>query len=231
MAQHVYIAGQVVVVPLLLLNWALAARHAPRFATLMRPLALAAPQLAELCIVLAVSSGLIGMGILLLAGPRLESWNSLLSMAQALAENVFVDYFQGLAEDFHSNLELDPLQLWLTSIMRYAAPVVCYFLLITFVAVTLISSYHRENHRRMVANYHREGPLHAALAEVRTPWSCGMQPAAQHHAALEVLCRVEVDAGCVLGCLLARFLGVQRPSYLRCSLMRCMQFSKMYAVD
>lgn len=89
-AQRAYIAAQAVVIPLLLLNWALVARHTPPLASLLRPLALAAPQLAELAIVVAVPSCTLGICIVLLAGHRLEAWQTFGAGGARLGENVLV---------------------------------------------------------------------------------------------------------------------------------------------
>lgn len=89
-AQRAYIAAQAAIIPLLLLNWALVARHAPRFAALLRPLALAAPQLLELCVVLMVPSYTLVVAMVLLAGHRREAWSNAVAAGIRVGENVLV---------------------------------------------------------------------------------------------------------------------------------------------
>jgi hypothetical protein len=89
-SQRQYIRYQVVIVPLVLLNWVLHAARTKAFAFMMRPLALAAVPLAELGLVLALVATPLGVGIHLLVGDRVAVWSGPGSTAARMGENVFV---------------------------------------------------------------------------------------------------------------------------------------------
>jgi hypothetical protein len=73
-----------------LLNWVLYASRTTAFATIMRPLALAAVPLAELAVILAVAAALLGCGVHVLVGERLALWSRLSSTAARMGEPVFI---------------------------------------------------------------------------------------------------------------------------------------------
>lgn len=89
-AQAAFIWLQALIVPLLLLNWARVASGTPSFAWVVRPLAVAALPLAELCFLLGVVAVLFGAVFHALAGPRLAAWARFDATLATMAENAFV---------------------------------------------------------------------------------------------------------------------------------------------
>ena len=89
-AQFWYIAMQVVIVPMMLVNWALHASRIRAFEFMMQPLAIALVPLAELALILSTVGILLGMAVHVIVGPRVELWSDLGFMAERVSEHVFV---------------------------------------------------------------------------------------------------------------------------------------------
>ena len=81
---------QVIIVPLMIVNWMTHAYRSKPFQSIMLPLLLLAIPVLEVTAVILSVAILLSMCILLLIGERIERWSSLQQSLQRMFEHVFV---------------------------------------------------------------------------------------------------------------------------------------------